>query len=169
MFATELSPAPEVGLVAQIGELAAKAVRVDARLVADSDLMALTLEITKARRALDATEAHALAELDVRGAAEIAAGMRTGAWLAREAHEPVAAARHRVRVARAVRALLPFVDDAFTEGRISFEHVRVFVEIANQRIAPAIAELAPSLVDLAEGHVVRTVGTRGSRSGMPAR
>ena len=69
MFATELSPAPEVGLVAQIGELAAKAVRVDARLVADSDLMALTLEITKARRALDATEAHALAELDVRGAA----------------------------------------------------------------------------------------------------
>jgi hypothetical protein len=86
------------------------------------------------RRVLDATEAHALAELVEQDATDRAEGTSTSAWLARQARIPSGVARQRVAVARALRTRLPEdVDRALTDGRIGFDHARVVAEAMNDR------------------------------------
>lgn len=111
--------------------------------VEDMDPQALrqvVLGSEQLRRALDATQAHALAELSRLEHTERADGTSTSGWLARSAQIPSGMARQRVAVANALAERLPEqVDRALTEGRIGFDHARVIAEATNQRNIDALS------------------------------
>jgi len=84
--------------------------------MSDDELLGGVGAVERARRLLDASEAHLLAELESRGVTDERWGLRTGQWVAFETHEPVPAARRRVTVAARLRDELPAVDQALTGG-----------------------------------------------------
>jgi hypothetical protein len=110
-------------------------------------LSTVTLQLEAARRMLDATEAHLLVELDDLKAVDRGLGLTTSRWLAREAGVPSGVARQRLAVARTLRDVLPEVDEAWTQGRVGFDHARVLAEAVNDR---NIDMLRPMLDDLIE-------------------
>ncbi len=107
----------------------------------DADaLRQVVVGVEQLRRALDATQAHALAELADRNVTDRTDGTSTSRWLARAAHLPSGIARQRVTVAHALRHQLPdAVDRALTDGRIGFDHARVIVDATNERNADHLA------------------------------
>ena len=76
-------------------------------------------------------------------------GLSAGAWFSREAKLPSAVGRTQVTTARALRHL-PGTDQAWLDGRITREHVRVLAAAANPRIRDQIATLEPELIGIAE-------------------
>ena len=116
---------------------------------ADSLCMA-ALKLTAAARQLDAARSHVLAELATRGTTEVEFGMRTANWLAHQTKDPIGMCGHAVRRAKVCRSRLGLVDDAFSQGRIGIEHVRVLVEATeNPRITDDIVALQEPLIDRA--------------------
>jgi hypothetical protein len=132
-------------------ERARKLASVDPSMQSATDLCESALGIEQLRGQLDAAEAHLLAELDARGTCEIEFGLRTARWLAREAMLPPGVAKARLHVGATLRTVLPDVDDALIEGRISWDHARVLVDTCNPRIAEQIAALQTELIELAHG------------------
>jgi hypothetical protein len=123
---------------ASLAELAAS----DPTELSDESLVTMAATLERARRFLDASSAHALAELHRRDATDRLLGVRTSTWLAREAGIGLGAARRRVRVACAVVEALPEVDQALTNGRIGVQHAEVMAEATNERNGPAMAGAA---------------------------
>ena len=121
--------------------------------VSDDQLAAAAGALETVRAALDATQALVLAELHTRGCTDRDHGLRTGPWLAREAHLPVPAARARVKVAAVLVTWFPEVLQALTAGHISWEHAAVIARAANVRIAAQLAELQSHLLDAADATV----------------
>ncbi len=112
----------------------------------DDELCDAAVGLTMALRALESTRLHVVAELDARGATDRDAGLRTGAWLAATTREPQGSCRATVRMARQCRTLLPEVDEALAEGRISTDHARAIVAAANPRIATELAQFQSELI-----------------------
>jgi hypothetical protein len=135
-------------------EQAGKAAGADVSFLCDDELFAGVAAVEEARRLLDATEGHLLAELDKRAAAEAEFGLSTGGWLAREATLPAGVARARVKVGVALAGRLSVVDEALIEGRISWDHARVLVDAAGHpRVGDWLAQLAGELIDAAAGTI----------------
>ena len=143
-------PVDEIGIGSVIDTLTGAAAR-DLSTASDDELLAVALGLETARRHLDATALHALAELDVRRVTDTKEGLITGSWLANEAQLPTGASRARVKLALKLRVSLPEVDAALSEGRISFEHARVLADAANPRILDAFALIVDNLIDAASG------------------
>ena len=127
-------------LVGSAGHAMSTAALVDVDGMDAATLRQVVLGVEQLRRALDATEAHALAELTERDVVDRTDGTSTSRWLAREAQLPSGVARQRVTVATALRDPLPEqVDRALTDGRIGFDHARVIAESTNERNAEQLA------------------------------
>ncbi len=119
-------------------------------------LRALTLELERIRVAVDAAEAHALAELDRRRHTDIRLGATTSKWLAQHAHLPAGVARARLALANRLATDLSVVDEALVEGRIGVDHARVFAGAVNERNIDAMAPVIPDLIDAASAMVFDT-------------
>ncbi len=112
-------------------------------------LRGLTLQLERVRSAVDAAEAHAVAELDRRRHTDIRLRATTSKWLAQHANLPAGVARARLSLANRLATDLAVVDEALVDGRIGVDHARVFAGAVNERNLDAMAELIPDLVDAA--------------------
>lgn len=118
-------------------------------------LRELTLQVEQLRRLLDATEHHALAELDRRRHTDLRRGSATSKWLAHHAQLPAGMARARLALARRLAddpALTP-VGAALDAGRIGSDHARVFAGAINERNAAALAPVLDDLIEAAQAMV----------------
>ena len=127
----------------------------------------LTLE--EIRRFLDATECHAIAELEARSVTDRDFGLRTSPWLASRAGLPPGVAKSRVKTARTLDRLLPDVDQALTTGAISFEHARVFANATNPRNAEGMAAVSAELCGEAPQMTFNKMAVPGPTSSRAAR
>ena len=116
-------------------------------------LRALTLQLERVRSAVDAAEAHALAELDRRRHTDIRLGATTSKWLAQHANLPAGVARARLSLANRLATDLAVVDEALVDGRIGVDHARVFAGAVNERNLDAMADAIPDLIDAASAMV----------------
>lgn len=146
-------------LVATCVDAATTAVGAAAALSVDSldgaELRAVTVQLEQLRRVLDATEHHALAELDRRRHTDLRRGASTSKWLAREARLPVGVARGRLALARRLAddAALAPVAGALDGGRIGSDHARVFAGAVNERNADALAPVLDDLIEASQAMV----------------
>lgn len=112
--------------------------------------LAELIEIADERRRLDAREARLLADASVGMACLVEFGHRVPQWLAAATRVSGAAARRRVRAADRLVAEFPDLLDALDAELVGWNHVEAFCRAANPRIAGALAELLPQLIDLAQ-------------------
>ena len=117
------------------------------------ELRALTLQLERVRSAVDAAEAHALAELDRRRHTDIRLGATTSKWLAQHANLPAGVARARLSLANRLATDLAVVDEALVGGRIGVDHARVFAGAVNERNLDAMSDAIPDLIDAASAMV----------------
>ncbi len=166
--ATSSAPTGTAGeLVSSCVQAALTAVSVAAGLPVDGldgpQLRELCLGLERLRRVLDATQVHALGELDRRRHTDIRCGASTSKWLAAQASLPMGVARRRLALARRLSddpALEP-VADALARGAVGADHARVLAGAVNERnshaLAPVMADLleaAPAMVfDVWKAHV----------------
>ena len=136
-------------LVAAAGRALAAAAQLAADELDDATLADVVLGVERLRRAVDATESHALAELHDRGTTDRSTGLATSQWLAREAALPHGVARERLRIANRLSSDLGVVDDALSAGRIGAEHARAVADAVNERNAAALSHELPDLLDRA--------------------
>jgi hypothetical protein len=115
----------------------------------DQDLLRAASMLERGRALLDAAEARVLGELDARGTTEAESGLTTAVWLAVEARLSRSTAKGRVKAARTMRSALDRLDDALTDGRVSFDHARALAEVCNPRIADRLAAIQGDVIDLA--------------------
>ena len=118
-------------------------------------LREMTLQLEALRRVLDATEHHALAELDRRRHTDLRHGAATSKWLAHRAQLPAGVARARLGLARRLvedPALAP-VRDALDHGRIGNDHARVLAGAVNERNAEALGPVLDDFVEAAQAMV----------------
>jgi hypothetical protein len=108
------------------------------------------LSLERARVSLDAAAGHALVEFDDHNMRGNRVGLTTTRWLARNTGVPSGVARQRLAVARTLRDSLPEVGDALVEGRIGWDHARVFADAVNDRNAELFRPLVDDLLDAAE-------------------
>jgi hypothetical protein len=114
-------------------------------------LRALTLRLEQLRRVLDATESHALAELDRRRHTDLHRGAATSKWLASGASLPAGVARARLSLANRLAtdpAMAP-VAHALDEARIGSDHARVLAGALNERNRAALAPVLQDLITAA--------------------
>src|SRR4051794_27442594 len=93
----------------------------------------LALAARRLREAADRIEVHALGALEDAGHTDREFGMTTAGWFAARADLPSGVCRSQVNTARVLRHL-DVVDQAWGEGAINGEHVKVMVRAANPRI-----------------------------------
>ena len=99
-------------------------------------------------------EVHALGVLDESGDTDRVEGMCAAGWFSREAGLPTAVGRSQVKLSRTLRHL-EATDQAWLDGRITRDHVRVIADAANPRIRDQIAAAQDDLIALAEGRTFR--------------
>ena len=118
-------------------------------------LRELTLQVEQLRRLLDATEHHALAELDRRRHTDLRRGSATSKWLAHHAQLPAGTARARLALARRLAddPVLTPVGAALDAGRIGSDHARVLAGSVNERNAAALAPALDDLIEAAQAMV----------------
>ncbi len=133
----------------ELAEAARKAAGADVALVSDAELCDAVVELAAARAAVEAAEAHVLAELDVRGATDREFGSPTLWWVTAQTRAPRPVVAARLRLGMRLRHL-DVVDEALADGRLTAEHARVVADaMANPRIADDIVALQDELVALA--------------------
>jgi hypothetical protein len=109
----------------------------------------VALTARRLRELVDHLEVHALGALEPTGHTEATTGFGAAGWFAREAKLPSSVGRAQVTTARTLRHL-PVVDQAWLEGRITREHVRVLAAAANPRIREQVAALQGELIGISE-------------------
>ena len=156
----EALPATPQALLGSCADAAVHALQVAAAVpVASLDgpaLRGLTLQLERARSAVDAAEAHALAELERRRHTDIRLGATTSKWLAQHANLPAGVARARLSLANRLASDLTVVDEALVEGRIGVDHARVFAGAINERNLDAMTDAIPDLISAASAMVFDT-------------
>jgi Domain of unknown function (DUF222) len=125
--------------VAEMTELNRKAAGADLHFASDDELLAAALGLVTARAALDAADSHVLAELEARQVCDRQLGSNTATWLAHETRADRVTLRSRVNVATRLRHPLGEVDDALSDGRITFDHARALARAASSRIVDEVA------------------------------
>jgi hypothetical protein len=120
-----------------------------------SQLRGLTVQLEQLRRVLDATEVHALAELDRRRHTDLRRGAATSKWLADRAQLPAGVARARLSLARRLGQdpTLSPVADSLDAGRIGSDHARVLAGAVNERNSDALAPVLDDLIEAARAMV----------------
>lgn len=120
-----------------------------------AQLRALTLQLEQLRRLVDATEHHALAELDRRRHTDLRRGAATSKWLAHQAHLPAGVARARLSLAKRLAddATLQPVAGALDAGRIGTDHAKVLAGAVNERNADALAPVLGDLIEASQAMV----------------
>jgi hypothetical protein len=116
----------------------------------DGELCAAAVTLAELSSLVSVALSHVLAEIDARGVTDTDYGMTTAPWLAREASWPTAVARLHLNVGAKLRAVLPVIDGAVVDGRLTAHHARVITDACNSRVADAIAGLQDELVELAQ-------------------
>ncbi len=111
-----------------------------------SELCSIATQVEKTRRFMDATSTHVLAELDARGFTDSTHGMRTAAWLAREASLSNTNTKNRVRTANKLQKHFPKISEALTNGDISYEHAKDIINATNPRIINQLADLSEDIL-----------------------
>jgi hypothetical protein len=112
-------------------------------------LCEVALTARRLRELVDHLEVHALGALEPTGHTESRTGLTAGAWFAREAKLPSSVGRAQITTARALRHL-PETDQAWLDGRITRDHVRVLANAANPRIREQITALEAELIGITE-------------------
>ncbi len=125
----------------------------------DDELCEAALLVVAARAALDAVELHVPAELESRQVCDREFGLSTASWLADQSHAASGGVATRVKVATKLRAHLGEVDEALSDGRISFDHARLLADAANPRLVDQVVEHQADLLEPAE-HLPFTVWRR---------
>ena len=130
----------------ELAEASRKAAGADVALVSDAELCDAVRLAAESRAALEAFEAHVLAEMDVRGTCDREFGSPTLWWVTAQTRAPRAAVAARLRLGAKLREL-DVVDAALADGRITPDHARVVADAAaNPRIASDIVALQAELV-----------------------
>ena len=156
---TAAAPATACALTASCVDAANDAVAVAARLPVDGldgpQLRELSLQLERMRRALDATQLHALAELDRRRHTDLRRGAATSKWLADKASLPAGVARARLALARRLvdDPALGVVADALGQGSIGCDHAKVLAGAFNERNAGALSSVMADLIEAAPAMV----------------
>lgn len=138
------------GSTVELVERCRKAAGTDVSFASDAVLCAAAVELEAGVAALQAAQLHVLAELESRELCDRQFGLSTGSWLADRARLPHGLARSRVRTATKLRRALDQVDDALSDGRISFDHAKALADAANPRITDHVTEHQSELVDHAQ-------------------
>lgn len=136
--------------LAAAGRGLAGAARFDATTSDRRELCEAALELERLRRLLDAAQGRLLAEIHGRNLSLGAHALRTSRWLARDGKLPAGVARKRVSTAVRVHELLPDVAEAQAQGRIGFDHARVFADAVNERNADALDAASARFVAAAD-------------------
>ena len=105
------------------------------------------------RELADHLEVHALGALDESGYTDARYGQTTATWFAHRTGMDPNVGLGQVKVARVLRSHLHATDQAWLDGTIGREHVKVLVTAANPRIRDRIAAAEADLIDLADGRV----------------
>ena len=129
---------------------AAGADAADVRRLSDEELMARVQRMEAARRALDAAEAHVVAELDARGATDRATGLRTTGWLG-FAHRLASPTAGALVACGSFLRTHPVIDAALVAGHLTLDHVRLLARLTTPRVADFVAEAQERFVELAVG------------------
>ncbi len=137
-----------VGLAVGLAESSRGAAQADVRAASDDELCEAAIELEQARAALDAAEAHVLAELEVRGVCDRECGLGTASWVADRTHASRPHVATRLRVGTKLRSM-PVLDAALSAGQITFEHALALTHAANPRIADELAACQDELIDMA--------------------
>ena len=124
-----------------------------------TSLCDVALIARRLRELADHLEVHALGALADTGHTEATTGLTAGAWFAREAKLPSSAGRAQVATARSLRHL-PGTDQAWLDGRVNREHVRVLTGAANPRIRQHIVALEDELIAITEDRTFHHWRTR---------
>lgn len=158
MFDHSEAAAPSATLAELVGscvDAAHSSVRFAAAVPVDTldgaQLRDLTLQLEQVRRLLDATEHHALAELDRRRHTDLRRGAATSKWLADGASLPGGVARSRLSLANRLAtdpAMAP-VARALDGARIGSDHARVLAGALNERNQDALAPVLDDLITAA--------------------
>ncbi len=115
----------------------------------DADVLAAAEQLIRLGRRADALAARILAEADARGAADVEFGQRTATWVAHATRDSRRAAHQRLRAGRGCRRL-PLVAGAWTDGRLSVDHVTVLARaVSNPRVTDHVVGLQQLLIDRA--------------------
>ena len=134
----------------ELAERCRKAAGTDVSFASDDELCAAAVDLERALGALGAAQLHVLAELDDREVCDRSVGLSTASWLAEHTHLPRGVASGRVRVATKLRRRFDQVDQALSEGRISFDHARTIVDAANPRIVDQVTDHQTQIIDHAQ-------------------
>ena len=110
-------------------------------------LASWAVALERLRAAVDAASMAAVGEFDRRGLCQVDGVVTTASWLAQHGRMSGAAARQRVKVARALPHL-PVVREALDAGRMSFEEVGLFARARVPATAAAMAAHEAELVQL---------------------
>jgi hypothetical protein len=116
---------------AALTETGRKIAGVDVRICTDADLEEAAVGLAALRSFVEVTEAHVLTELDARGATDRNHGMRTASWAAAAtggARGPIVG---RMKVGRSLRNHFDRVDEAVSDGRLSFDHAKTLSDVDN--------------------------------------
>ncbi len=158
-------------LVAAAGRALAAAAQLAADELDDATLTDVVLGVERLRRAVDATEAHALAELHDRGTTDRTTGLATSQLAgAARPHSPPGSLANGSRVANRLSSDLGAVDDALSAGHIGVDHARAVAD-ARQR-AQRRRAVPPDLPDHARPrarHGLRRLAGRPHRARRAAR
>ena len=119
----------------------------------DEELEALTAELERAQRALDAATARVTGDLDARNSTDRRHGHGTKTWISATYQLPPVEAARRIKVARLLRCC-PVLAGALESGSISFEHVRLIANATNARNIDIVVELQQQLIDLTAEYVL---------------
>jgi hypothetical protein len=151
------------GLVAQAGELLARAGRARVEVLDDGALGELVAELARLESRAQSVRLAVSAEADRRRVAEQTAETGTDAWLARLTGSTRQQMAGGLRLAGLLQDRYAATREAFAAGALRVEQVRVIVDAAEQ--APAEATAA-QVAAAEEWLVARATGT-GTRSGRP--
>ncbi len=134
-----------------LSETGRKLAGIDTRLCSDDELFEAVTGLAALRSFVETTEAHALAELDTRGATDRVHGMRTVAWAAAATGANRGPIHSRLKVGRALRTPFNHIDDAVTDGVLSFDHAKALVDAVNPRCVDGLTAAQDHIIALAEG------------------
>lgn len=132
--------------LAEVDAAVAKLAGADRSRASAEELMATTARLQRVRDAMAVAEADLLARLERSGATDSTVGLGTAAWLSREADQPVADCRRRVRQAERMHRHFPFLADVVENGWLSWAHVEVLLSATNARNAEGMVAACPQFI-----------------------
>jgi len=135
----------------ELEELAAKLADVDPSLEGDESLMDAATRLQHIQDLVAVAESKLLAQLEDTAATDVAVGLVTSSWLAREAEHPKSACSRRVRQAVCVQRHFGFLAELVQAGWISWAHVEVIVGCENARNRDALVMACPDFIRWANG------------------